>query len=155
MIGWVMDGWIEEFLVVFFSLSFITFVSYLVLFQNLTTHLKVGRFLFSYVCIDCVFGIPGGPKKTIHILEVLPTDATTCKCFRHFGALSIYIFRQESAVLSILEHFCQIDKVLPEGISFSKPAKFLLTSVMLILLGSAFSLANCHRRSCNCVACFL
>ena len=28
MIGWVMDGWIEEFLVVFFSLSFITFVSY-------------------------------------------------------------------------------------------------------------------------------
>ena len=57
MIGWVMDGWIEEFLVVFFSLSFITFVSYSVLFQNLTTHLKVGRFLFSYVCIDRVFGI--------------------------------------------------------------------------------------------------
>ena len=88
-------------------------------------------------------------------MEVLPTDATTCKCFCYFGGLSIYIFRQESAVLSILEHFCQIYEVLPEGISFSKPAKFLLTSVMLILLGSAFSLANCHRRSCNCVASFL
>ena len=84
--------------------------------------------------------IPGGPKKTLRILEVPATDATTCKCFRHCRALSIYIFRQESAILSILEHFCQIYEVLPEGISFSKPAKFLLMSMVPIFYSALRSL---------------
>ena len=50
------NGWIDRGI---FSSIFQPYLALLdlVLFQNLTTHLKVGRFLFSYVCIDRVFGI--------------------------------------------------------------------------------------------------
>ena len=86
------------------------------------------------------YWIPGGPKKTIHILKVPATDATTCKWFRHFRASSLYIFRQESAISGILERFRQIYEVLQEGMSFSKPAKFWLTSMVPIFYSALRSL---------------
>ena len=49
-------------------------------------------------------------------------------------------FRQESAILTILEHLRQMYEVLPERVSFSKPAKFLLESMVPIIYSALRSL---------------